>query len=150
VSFFAAGAETAGRQDEDLLGDGVDLADALVVVDHGHGGLSHAKGDGPGLAHVAVAGDGAPLSRLLAGAPGRQADQADALLQVGLAVQLEQGDIVVQSLRIVVVVDVGGGHAQRLGAGRAELLRQVVVAHPHVDGVSRADDAAKRERRGTR
>ncbi len=36
VSLLAAGAEAARRQDEDLLGDGVDLPDALVVVDDRH------------------------------------------------------------------------------------------------------------------
>ena len=33
-----------------------------------------------------------------------------------LAVQPEQRDVVVQRLGVVVVVDVGGGHSQRLGA----------------------------------
>ena len=57
--------------------------------------------------------------------------------------QLEQGDVVVERLGVVVVVDVGGGHPQGLGAGRAELLGQVVVAHAHVDGVAGADDAKR-------
>ena len=33
-----------------------------------------------------------------------------------LSVQLEEGDVVVERLRVVVVVDVGGGHPQSLGA----------------------------------
>ena len=48
VSLFTPCAEAAGRKDEDLLGDGVDLADALVVVDHGDGGLADPEGDGAG------------------------------------------------------------------------------------------------------
>ena len=55
--------------------------------------------------------------------------------------QLEQGDVVVQGLAVVVVVDVGGGHSQGLGAGAAVLLGEVVVAHADVDGVAGADDA---------
>ena len=76
-------------------------------------------------------------------APGRQTREADSLLQVGLAVQLEESDVVVQSLAVVVVVDVGGGHPQCLGPGRAVPLGQVVVPHPDVDGVTRPDDAER-------
>ena len=43
VALLAAGAEAARRQDEDLLGDGVDLAHALVVFHHGHGGSSNSQ-----------------------------------------------------------------------------------------------------------
>ena len=46
VTLFAAGAEGGGGEDEDLLGDGVDLAHALVVVDDGDHGLPHPQGDG--------------------------------------------------------------------------------------------------------
>ena len=43
VALLAAGAEAARRQDEDLLGDGVDLAHTLVVLHHGHGGSSNSQ-----------------------------------------------------------------------------------------------------------
>jgi len=75
-------------------------------------------------------------------APGRQAHQAHAVLELGLPVQLEQRDVVVQRLRVVIVVDVRGGHAQRLGARASVFPGQVVVAHAHVDGVPGPDDAA--------
>ena len=94
------------------------------------------------FSHVSVSCDGAPLSRLLTRASGRQTNQTDALLEVGLAVQLQQGDVVVEGLRVVVVVDVGRGHAQRLSAGGTELLGQIVVAHADVNRVSGANDAA--------
>ena len=38
-------------------------------------------------------------------------------------------------------MDVGGGHADGLGAGRAKLLRQVVVADADVYCVTGSDDA---------
>jgi hypothetical protein len=41
IAFLSSGAETAGREDEDLLGDGVDLTHALVVVHDRHGGFAH-------------------------------------------------------------------------------------------------------------
>ena len=78
---------------------------------------------------------------MLARASGRKADEADALLEVGLAVELQDGDVVVQRLRVVVVVDVGRGHPQGLGSGAAELLGEVVIADPDVDGVTGANDA---------
>ena len=43
MSFFTTGAEAGGRQDEDLLGDRVDLPHALVVVDDRHRGLPHSE-----------------------------------------------------------------------------------------------------------
>ena len=55
--------------------------------------------------------------------------------------QLQQGDVVVQRLAVVVVVDVGGGHPQGLGAGGAVLLGQVVVTDTDVDGVAGPDNA---------
>ena len=59
-----------------------------------------------------------------------------------LSVQFEQRDVVVERLRVVVVVDVGGGDTQRLCALGAVLGGQVVVADPHVDGVTGPHDAA--------
>ena len=41
----------------------------------------------------------------------------------------------------MVVVDVGGGHPQGLGPGAAVLLSEVMVANPHIDGVSCSHDA---------
>ena len=80
----------------------------------------------------------------LTGPPGWQTGQTDSLLQVGLAVELEEGNVIVQSLAVVVVVDVGGGHPQSLGPGRAVPLGQVVISHSHVDRVTSSDDAKQR------
>ena len=55
--------------------------------------------------------------------------------------ELEQGDVVVQRLAVVVVVDVGGGHPEGLGPGGPVLLGQVVVTNSHVNGVTRTNDA---------
>ena len=63
------------------------------------------------------------------------------VLRTCFAVQLEQRYIVVEGLRVVVVVDVGGGHADGLGAWRAKLLCEVVVADPDVYRVTSSDDA---------
>jgi len=60
--------------------------------------------------------------------------------------KLQKGDVVVQSLRIVVVMDVSGGHAQRLGARRAELLGEVVVTNANVNGVSSSDNALNKRK----
>ena len=79
----------------------------------------------------------------LTGPPGWQTGQTNSLLQVGLAVQFEQSDVVVESLAVVVVVDVGGRHPQSLSTRRAVPLGQVVVSHSHVDGVTSSDDAKK-------
>ena len=48
VSGLSSGTETAGWQDEDLLGDRVDLPHALVVVDDGNPGLTDPQGNGSG------------------------------------------------------------------------------------------------------
>ena len=52
----------------------------------------------------------------LASSPGWEAGQTDPLLQVSLAVELEESDVIVQGLAVVVVVDVGGGHPQSLSS----------------------------------
>ena len=57
--------------------------------------------------------------------------------------QLEQGDVVVQRLAVVIVVDVGGGHPEGLGPRGAVLLSQVVVTNTDIDGVTRPDNAEK-------
>ena len=57
-----------------------------------------------------------PALTHLTGAPGWQTGQTDALLQVSLAVQFEESDVIVQGLAVVVVVDVGGGHPQSLSS----------------------------------
>ena len=69
--------------------------------------------------------------------------QADAFLQLGVPVQLEQGDVVVEGLAVVVVVDVGGGHPQGLGPRGTVLLSQIVVTNTDIDGVTSTDDAEK-------
>ena len=56
--------------------------------------------------------------------------------------QGQNGDVVVQRLRVVVVVDVGRGHPEGLRSRAAELLREVVITDADVDGVAGADDAA--------
>ena len=67
-------------------------------------------------------------------------DKFDFLLSLNaspdLSVQLEQGDVVIQRLRVVVVVDVGGGDSQGLRALRPVLGGQIMVADPHIDGVT--------------
>ena len=58
--------------------------------------------------------------------------------------QLEQGYVVVQSLAVVVVVDVCGGYSEGLSSWTSELLGQVVVSHPHVDGIASPHNAEKK------
>ena len=58
--------------------------------------------------------------------------------------QLEQGNVIVQSLAVMVVVDVCGGHTECLGSRTSELLGQVVVSHPHVDGIASPHNAEKK------
>ena len=45
MALFTSGAEAAGRQNENLFCDCVDLPHALVVVDHGHLGLTDPQGN---------------------------------------------------------------------------------------------------------
>ena len=71
--------------------------------------------------------------------------QTDAFLQLGVPVQLEQGDVVVEGLAVVVVVDVGGRHPEGLGSRTAKLLGQVVVAHPHVNSITGSHNAEKEQ-----
>ena len=58
--------------------------------------------------------------------------------------QLEQGYVIVQSLAVMVVVDVCGGHTEGLSSWTSELLGQVVVSHPHVDGIASPHNAEKK------
>ena len=81
------------------------------------------------------------VSCYLTGASGGDTHKAHAFLEVCLAVELEQGDVVVQGLAVVVVMDVGGGHPECLGPGTAVLLSEVMVTHSHIDGVSCSHDA---------
>ena len=95
--------------------------------------------------HVAVAGNCAFLAGCLTSTPCREAYQAHALLQVSLPVQLQQGDVVVQGLAVVVVVDVGGRHSQSLCTWRAKLLCEVVIPHPYIYSVTSTHDTRERE-----
>lgn len=79
----------------------------------------------------------------MADTPSWQADEADSLFELGLTVQLEQRDVVVEGVTIVVMMDVRRRDAQSLGARTAVLLRQVVVAHAHIDCIPRTDYAEK-------
>jgi hypothetical protein len=98
------------------------------------------------FSHVTISGDCASLSGLLAGSTCWQTDKTDSFLQVGLSVQLENGDVVVEGLGIVVVVDVGRRHAEGLGTGTAELLGEVVITHTNVNCISSSDNANKFEK----
>jgi len=140
VARFSTSAETGGGHDEYLLGDGVDLPHAFTFADHGHVGLPHSQWDRSSFSHVAVAGYGAPATRCRYGASGRQADDADAGFQLSLALKFQQGDVIVQCLAVVVVMDVGGGHAQCLCSGTAVSAGQIVISNADVDGVTRAHD----------
>lgn len=99
------------------------------------------------FAHVAVAGDRAALAGRMADAARRQTDQTDAIPQLRLAVQLEQRNVIVQRLAVVIVVYIGRGHAQRLGAGTAIFTGQIIVTHAHIDGIAGAHNAAEQEER---
>ena len=55
--------------------------------------------------------------------------------------QLEQGNVVVEGLAVVVVVDVGGGHPECLRPRGPVLLREVMVPDTHVDRVTRPNNA---------
>lgn len=70
-----------------------------------------------------------------------QADETDSFPQLGLTMQLQQSNVVVQGLAVVVVVDVRGGDTQRLCTWTSVLTRKIVVADSYVDCVSRSDDA---------
>jgi len=141
VARFAAGAKAAGRQYEYLLGDGVYLAYALGVADHRYIGFSDSQRDRARFTHVPVPGHRAPLTGRVADPPSGQAHQAHAVLELGLPVQLEQRDVVVQRLRIVIVMDVRGGHPEGLRTRAPVFPGQVVITHPYVDGVSGSHDA---------
>jgi hypothetical protein len=56
-------------------------------------------------------------------------------------VELQDGDVVVEGLRIVVVVDVGRRHPQGLRSGAPELLGEVVITDTDVDGVTGTNNA---------
>jgi|FrelakmetLWP11LW_1041352.scaffolds.fasta_scaffold64793_1 MinD-like ATPase involved in chromosome partitioning or flagellar assembly len=52
--------------------------------------------------------------------------------------QLENGDVVVERLRVVIVVNVSSGHAKSLSSRAAKLLGQIVVTNPDVNSISGA------------
>lgn len=92
------------------------------------------------FSHVSVARNGAPLSCRVAHTSRGQAHQTHAVLEFGLSVKLEQSDVVVQGLAVVIVMYVGRGDSQRLGTRTSVLTRQIDVADPHVNGVTRSYD----------
>jgi len=136
MALLPPGTETAGGKYEDLLCDCVDFPHAFVIVHNWYTSLSDPQWDWPGFTHVTVAGNCAFLAGCLTSPPCREAHQTHALLQVSLPVQLQQGDVVVQGLAVVVVVDVGGRHPQSLCTWGSKLLCEVVVPHPDIDSVT--------------
>lgn len=153
VALFTAGAKATCWQDEDLFCHCVYVSDALGVTDDWNLCLANSQRYGSScilhrekkqkkyyldvricikqqqqyialtFAHVAVTSDGASLPRGVAYTPRRQAHQAHAVLEFGLPVQLQQGNVVVQSLAVVIVMNVRRCHPQRLSAGAAVLSR---------------------------
>jgi len=77
----------------------------------------------------------------MANSSSRETHQAHSIPELRLAMELQQGNIVVQGLAVVVVMDVGGGHAQGLSPGTAVFPGQIVVAHTHIDGIPGSNNA---------
>lgn len=102
------------------------------------------------FSQVAVSGNSAPVSRRRRRSAGGQADEADARVELDGALELEQRDVVVQRLPVVVVVDVGGGHAARLSARVRALAAQVVVPDAHEHRLAVAHQAARARGRNLR
>ena len=96
------------------------------------------------FSHIPVAGNCAFFACGLTGSSGRQADQADSLLQVSLPVQLQQGDVVVQGLTVVVVVDVCCRHPEGLCTWRAKLLCEIMISYADIYGIPSSDNAEEK------
>lgn len=96
------------------------------------------------FSHVPVPRDRAALIGRMAHPPSGEADQADSPLQFSLPLQPQQGDVVVQRLAVVVVVNVRCGHAQGLRTRRPILASQVMVADTHIDRITGTDNATNR------
>lgn len=138
---LTSGTETGRWQNEYFLCDSVHFSYAFGVADNRYFGLAYSQRNGSGFAHVAVASDCASFAGRMADATRWQAHQTHAVPQFGLPVQFQQRNVVVQRLAVVVVVNVCGGHAQRLRTRASELARQIVVADAHIDRIARPNNA---------
>jgi hypothetical protein len=138
VTLDSTGTEAGGGKDENLFRHDVDLPDTFVVVNDRNSGLPDSEGNRTRLSHVAVSSDCTLLPSSLTCAPNRETHQTNSLLEFSVPVQLEEGDVVIEGLTVVVVVDVGSGNSQGLGSGTPELLSEVVVSNSDIDSVTRA------------
>lgn len=60
--------------------------------------------------------------------------------------QLQEGNVVIQRLRIMVMVYVGRRYTQGLCSRRAKLGREVVIANSYIDSITGPDNAVWRVR----
>ena len=95
------------------------------------------------FSHIAITGHRAFFSSLLTRSSCRKTYQANTLFEVGFSVQFQNGNVVVQSLRIVIMMYVRRGYSQSLGSRTAILLCQIMVTHSDVDGVTGSYNAGR-------
>lgn len=88
------------------------------------------------FSHVSITGDGTFFSSLLTGASSRKANETNAFFEVSFAMKFQDGNVIVQSLRIVIVMDVSSCNSQSLRPGAAILLSQVMITYADVNGIS--------------
>ena len=96
------------------------------------------------FSHIAVAGNCAFFASGLTGSSGWQAYETDTLFQVSFAMQLQKGNVIVQSLAVMVVVDVGCCYPKRLSTWRAELLSQVMISNTDIYGIASSNNAKRK------
>lgn len=94
------------------------------------------------FSHVSITGNRTPFASSMTDTAPWQTDQANSILQLRLAVKLQQRDIIVECLTVVIVVDVRRCDAQGLSAGASVFTSKIMIAHPHVDRIARPDNAA--------
>ena len=95
------------------------------------------------FSHIAITGHCAFFSSLLTRSSCRKTYQANTLFEVGFSVQFQNGNVVVQSLRIVIMMYVRRGYSQSLGSRTAILLCQIMVTHSDIDGVTGSYNAGR-------
>ena len=95
------------------------------------------------FSHIAIASNCAFFARGLTGSSGWKTYETNALLKVSFTVQLQKGNIIVQGLAVVVVVDVGCCYPKRLRSWRAKLLSEVMISHTDIYGISGSNNAKK-------
>lgn len=104
--------------------------DALLVF--------HLKGEGPyrTFTHVTISCDCAPLPSSMTYSSSWKAHQTHPIPQFSLTMEFQQGDVIIQGLAVVIVMDVCCSNSESLSSRASVFSGEVIISHANINSIS--------------